>query len=223
MTKRFLCFALSLILMASMGIVGISAKDTEEAESQIIYFRPADSWKDYDTVYCHILEQQGSSLAYWQSKKEICSPLPDGRYSYDIRKAGGIQDDKLYFVIFSTDTNRYNQEQVLFSTDCLGDTLFCTEIAYPSPDQCDYYLAFWENQDRSEYGPALPWFWGDLDFSGEVNIKDATAIQKYLAGLPTGNFIFMQYADFDCDEDITIKDATDIQKYIAGSLKLLKY
>ena len=223
MTKKFLCFVLSLILMASLGAQGIYAQNTEESESQIIYFRPADSWKDYKTVFCYIVEYNGDSLANWQTKKTICTPLPDGRYSYDIRKVGGIEEGKLYFVVFSTDRNKYNQEQVLFSTECLGDTLICTDITYPSPEGLDYYLAFWENQDRYEYGSLRPWFWGDLDLSGEVNIKDATAIQKHLAGLPTGKFVFFQYADFDRDADITITDATAIQKYIAGSLEILKY
>ena len=210
-------------IIADSGVqVNWIKAESEANKEQIIYFRPSDDWEG-DTIYCHIAERDGSTLANWQSKKEICTPLPDGRYSYDIRKVGGIEEGKLYFVVFSTDRNKYNQEQVLLRTECLGDSLICTDITYPSPEGLDYYLAFWENQDRYEYGSLRPWFWGDLDLSGEVNIKDATAIQKHLAGLPTGKFVFFQYADFDRDEDITITDATAIQKYIAGSLEILKY
>ncbi len=57
---------------------------------------------------------------------------------------------------------------------------------------------------------------GDANTDREVNIKDATAIQKYLASLDELSANGAYLADTDGDGIVTIKDATAIQKYIAG-------
>lgn len=59
---------------------------------------------------------------------------------------------------------------------------------------------------------------GDADYDGEINIKDATTIQKLIAGLefPQRNICISQPEDIDLDGEVTIKDATAIQKHIAG-------
>lgn len=57
---------------------------------------------------------------------------------------------------------------------------------------------------------------GDVNSDGEVNIKDATAIQKHIAQLEILEEGLLAAADFDGDEVITIKDATAIQKFVAG-------
>ena len=56
---------------------------------------------------------------------------------------------------------------------------------------------------------------GDADCDDEVTILDATAIQRYLAGLPVAAFS-TKAADADEDEEVTILDATTIQRYLAG-------
>lgn len=57
---------------------------------------------------------------------------------------------------------------------------------------------------------------GDSDLDGVITIKDATAIQKYLASLQL--FVTQQKinADMNGDGSVDIKDATAIQKYLAG-------
>ncbi|MBQ8001250.1 MAG: dockerin type I repeat-containing protein [Ruminococcus sp.] len=57
---------------------------------------------------------------------------------------------------------------------------------------------------------------GDVNLDNDINIKDATAIQKHIAKLEvlTGESALL--ADYDEDGVITIKDATAIQKKIAG-------
>ncbi len=57
---------------------------------------------------------------------------------------------------------------------------------------------------------------GDTEQDGEVNIKDATAIQKYLAMLVEFNAMQKEVADFNSDGDVSISDATAIQKMLAG-------
>ncbi len=57
---------------------------------------------------------------------------------------------------------------------------------------------------------------GDTEQDGEVNIKDATAIQKYLAMLVDFSAMQKDVADFNSDGDVSISDATAIQKMLAG-------
>lgn len=57
---------------------------------------------------------------------------------------------------------------------------------------------------------------GDTETDGEVNIKDATAIQKYLAEIVAFSPMQKDVADFNSDGKITIADATAIQKMLAG-------
>lgn len=57
---------------------------------------------------------------------------------------------------------------------------------------------------------------GDVNADQKLNIRDATALQKYCAKLGT---IDKLVADFNGDFTINVKDATDIQKKLAG----LKY
>ncbi len=57
---------------------------------------------------------------------------------------------------------------------------------------------------------------GDADKDGQLNIKDATAIQKNIAGLLKFDSEQTALADFNEDNEVNIKDATAIQKKIAG-------
>lgn len=58
---------------------------------------------------------------------------------------------------------------------------------------------------------------GDANKDGNVNIKDATKIQRYVAGLVSENSKDFDYknADVDTDGKVTVRDATKIQKLIA--------
>jgi hypothetical protein len=56
---------------------------------------------------------------------------------------------------------------------------------------------------------------GDVDQNGNVNIKDATLIQKHLAGIETLTSAQQKLADTDHNGYVSVKDATQIQKYVA--------
>ena len=58
---------------------------------------------------------------------------------------------------------------------------------------------------------------GDADGDGEITIFDATAIQRYLAGILSDSFN-EKAADTDGDGNISIFDATYIQRKLAGLL-----
>ncbi len=56
---------------------------------------------------------------------------------------------------------------------------------------------------------------GDLDCDGRLTVKDATAVQKYVAGMTGINTQDKINADFNCDGKINVRDATAIQKKLA--------
>lgn len=57
---------------------------------------------------------------------------------------------------------------------------------------------------------------GDVDFSGAINIKDATLLQKYMAGNIAPDVMnFEIAADVNGDGVISVKDATVVQYYVA--------
>ncbi|MBQ3073588.1 MAG: CotH kinase family protein [Ruminococcus sp.] len=60
---------------------------------------------------------------------------------------------------------------------------------------------------------------GDADENGIVNIKDATLIQKHVAGLVTLQGEALNLSDCDKDTKVTVKDATAIQKLVAGLIE----
>lgn len=57
---------------------------------------------------------------------------------------------------------------------------------------------------------------GDADSNGKINIKDATAIQKYVANLILLSTRQLALADADNSAKINVKDATSVQKFLAG-------
>ncbi|MDP4120517.1 MAG: leucine-rich repeat protein [Bacillota bacterium] len=62
---------------------------------------------------------------------------------------------------------------------------------------------------------------GDVNGDGVVSLKDASSIQKYLAGVITLNASQITAADILCNGTISLKDATRIQKYLAGIITSL--
>ncbi|MDO5124585.1 MAG: starch-binding protein, partial [Eubacteriales bacterium] len=57
---------------------------------------------------------------------------------------------------------------------------------------------------------------GDADCDGKVNVKDATAVQKHVAGIEKLSAQGMINAEVDGNDSINVKDATAIQKKVAG-------
>ena len=68
--------------------------------------------------------------------------------------------------------------------------------------------------------PVLPdtkhYLLGDCDGNEKVNILDATAIQKALAGLGSFDEVGTLCADANLDSNVNVKDVTAIQKHLAG-------
>ena len=57
---------------------------------------------------------------------------------------------------------------------------------------------------------------GDVNFDGQVSIKDSTMIQKHCASYFRFSDAQMKYADSDGNGKVNISDATHIQRRVAG-------
>ncbi len=57
---------------------------------------------------------------------------------------------------------------------------------------------------------------GDINMDDKLNVRDATAIQKYLAKMTQVDETQLILADYNGDLKVNVKDATTIQKKIAG-------
>ena len=151
MFKKILCLALALVCMASVAVIGASA-----AEDTTIYFEAPENWGNFNSAYCHIWVYGGDSLAAWQSKKEKCTKVEDGLYSYDISKVGGLTDGEYYGVIFSCDFGAQTYDTIM-TTACYGDTLYCDGTIYENPQDSSKtaQAAFWKGQNAATYGPIM--------------------------------------------------------------------
>jgi hypothetical protein len=134
-----------------MAVIGVSA-----ADDTTIFFEVPSDWNNYSTVYCHIWAYGGDSLASWQSKKEKCTEVEAGLYSYDVSKVGGLTDGQYYGVIFSIDIGLQTYD-TLMTTACYGDTLYSDGTIYENPQDSSKtcVAAFWKNQDKSAFGPVM--------------------------------------------------------------------
>ncbi len=162
--KKILSIALALVLMLScFSATGVSAaEEFTPTEEPVIYFEVPENWaSDVSKVFCHIWSYGGEAFANWASKKETCKKTDtEGLYSYDISKAGTIEDGKIYCIIFAVVTASGSELQTyntLFDANCFGDTLFCNETIYENPEDSAKLCraAFWKNQDETVYGPEL--------------------------------------------------------------------
>jgi len=93
-------------------------------------------------------------------------------------------------------------------------------IAYGSHDETELELGLefpaCEENHNKPTNPEFMGILGDANIDDEVNIKDATAIQKHVAMLEVLSDTGYILADVDASDDVNIKDATAIQKHIAG-------
>lgn len=100
----------------------------------------------------------------------------------------------------------------------LGEDIFEKDFDLRKITICGYTGSVAETYAK-EYNHAffaISYNTGDANLDGEINVKDATAIQKHLAEIIYFDYVATIVADADEDFNLTIKDATTIQKEIAG-------
>lgn len=71
-------------------------------------------------------------------------------------------------------------------------------------------------EDAGEYLPVETDVKGDANSDGKLTVKDATVIQKYLAGLISAEEINLTAAAIKIEGKVSVRDATMIQKKVAG-------
>lgn len=183
----------------------------------------------------------------WQSKATECEYFGDGVILCSTNSIKGYEEGTVYEIIFSTDTGKQTHPVIFTKAceddELYTDG---TYVVYPSDktprlvakwkntDQSVYETAFnyWNNAtfytttpdettpeettpDETTYDEALPW--GDANCDGDVNIKDATAIQKHIAEikpLSDQGVILSNYINKNIK--LSIQNATGLQKYCAG-------
>lgn len=62
-------------------------------------------------------------------------------------------------------------------------------------------------------------YYGDVNGNGEIDVDDATMIQKYLIGLESFDESQIAVADVNHDGKITVSDATEVQLIVAGRME----
>jgi len=203
-------------------------------------------WKTFNKIYCHIWDlETGEPLTAWQTSKEECEVTYDKAYfDADTQIGINLSCDTVYALVFSTDTGEQTFP-VIYTDPCFLYTL-CTDDTYVRTprDEVPKLLAKWwdgdgyadlsayedafglydgaifttmdeSSPDESTYDEALPW--GDANCDGKVNVKDATAIQKHVAGLITLSDPGIILSNFiNKTTPLTVRNATEIQKYCAG-------
>ncbi len=99
-----------------------------------------------------------------------------------------------------------------------GDKVYSLEEAYEKYPQYSKEMIQALDYPQSGHYRLI----GDADESGTINIKDATRIQKRIAGFDLGvvyrEHLELEASDFNGDGSLDIRDATAIQKEIAGLL-----
>ncbi len=96
------------------------------------------------------------------------------------------------------------------------DKVYSLEDAYKAyPEYSEKMISMLDYPDSGHYRLI-----GDADDNNRIDIKDATRIQKRVAGFDLGE-IYREHleigaSDFNADGNLNVRDATEIQKFIAG-------
>lgn len=175
---------------------------------------------DYAFFYCTAL----NNISFPSSVKAIgewaficCSSLSSVTFSEGLEKIGANAFDScpLGLVIIPSTVSFIGEYALGY---CYDDELF-DYVKYS-----DFVLLCPEDSVALKYAKDNEFAYnlyklnplGDVNLDFTVNVKDATAVQKHLAGLITLDETALLLADFNKDDTVNIKDATAIQKYVAG-------
>ncbi len=161
-----------------------------------IYFVNTEGWeKVYAYVWMNDYEYQN---ALWPGEEmELLTVDSAGNEIYT-----ALITSKAYGLIFSDGENK---QTIDLTSGIYEDNMYCLF------KESDGRYTVMIREFISDYPM------GDANLDGSFNVKDATYVQKYVAGLIVMADRFEQsLMDFDKDTQINVKDATAMQKNIAG-------
>ncbi|MBQ3073604.1 MAG: dockerin type I repeat-containing protein [Ruminococcus sp.] len=234
--KKILCFTIALIML--LGVVSVSAVTEEGNLYSNEFYQPRfQKWyNQYVEKYPPVFDEE-----YWYERYVEYYRHYGESSTCDEGSLNETTPDYIVVEPFPVGAGK-PREYIGF----LGDfVLWDVEITYPFPTNLYVYIStndevvtlreayeiLGENlnagltaltqMDKPRVGRS-----GDADFNGKLDIKDATLLQKKLAGLETmyecegkdrlEYNLYRPVLDFDRDGKINIIDVTSIQKCLAG-------
>lgn len=143
--KKIVSTILAAIMMVSaFACMPATAAESTEVKEGKIYFEVPDDWTDIKNVFCHIWAVDGSGKwPAWAAKAERADLVEGNLYSYDISKLPTALDSSkgvAYAIIFAakkTDNTQIQTYNTLMSTDCIGDTVYCTGVVFENPEDSE--------------------------------------------------------------------------------------
>lgn len=161
-----------------------------------------------DTLYCDgTTSSDGSYIAYWKNQdKSVAGPILKINAEGNIEGTAIVPGEKADYVLI--DFIKKNLKKAAKANNKTENELLtevAKELGVSQQELSDILTAKF---------PENIILLGDADNDTNINIKDATTVQKHIAGIETT--INSTAADADQNTDINIKDATAIQKYIAN-------
>ncbi len=118
---------------------------------------------------------------------------------------------------FETVENKFNIKNLVDGKYLLSIKAV-NNIGTFSKDNLEFFIKSNEYTDTLKYKVISVNKIGDVDRDGELTVKDATEIQKYIVEIAKFDDEQLKLADVDGDKDITVKDATTIQKIIVEAI-----
>ena len=215
--KKILCFTIALIML--LGAVSVSAVTEEgniysnefyqprfqECCDRLSPNGPEMGFNTYKELYVHYTNEATRDYI-------IVEPSPDyaGEPAIFLRIIGD-------YVFFDYQYTYPMAPRIYVYVSSTDEVLHIREAYEKYPEEMVPGLNAMTQEKYVRVGLR-----GDVDFNGELNIKDVTLLQKKIAGLDKvyNNYLngelYHYVIDMNLDYIINIKDATAIQKYIAG-------
>jgi len=217
--KKIICILMIVLML--MGICSITASAEESTDNWLFYQKFSDTYAFpqygtpvvfYEEVYYHY---STDDVVEWALIRGSTPPPPLVAYPY------GIFENRLIRKIDGSIGTFYLDYAVY---DVSDDKFYDLGEAYANEKYHDEINKYLNEYDIGE-------IIGDMDNDKKLTVKDATYIQKCLAGImeyPENDKVEGVYesnkdyghlaylSDFNRDGVRNIKDATAIQKHIAG-------
>ena len=230
--KKILCFVLAILLLTTVFSMSVLADEYEYESAFVEYF------EDYLREFTGGLADK----ADWYTYNEICYYYGEDRSICVTADPSRVPD----YVLIKAKINIFVNGTEMVGDEIFGDYVLKRE-GTEGPNTLNYYIYIPNDNEILPISNAVAFgncedidrlfsenyiesrLIGDVDKDRKLNIKDATLIQKCLAGIAEFDFddslngiIFSDervpfyLSDFNRDGVRNIKDATAIQKHIAG-------
>lgn len=183
MFKKLISLAIAAMMVVSAGAVAASAAEVEEAPvaaeesaavsadssdatgaaSKIYFDVESSGWKNYQYISFHIWRADSTGTwTTWGTRAERGTLEDDGRWSYDVTKAGNnkdgstisASDGRYYCAIVYADTGIQTYNTIM-SGACIGDEIYITgsKLENPEDDAKTAIEAAWRN--NPDCGPEI--------------------------------------------------------------------